>query len=145
MKIQSKPIVKRFELEADEDGQAWVEIRQARWGEQQKRADVVSTMRYITYDKVAGKNAVEQDFNPLQAKAYDIYLTLSGIGGLYDEDGAEFKPFKFRDRGGVGVVVDSPDTFMDKLGQYFDTDVVEEIHSYVLDVNPQFASNRAGE
>lgn len=50
MKINAKPVIKRFYLKCDPDGKAWVEIRQPTVGDRQRVEELIVTVRRVIRD-----------------------------------------------------------------------------------------------
>jgi hypothetical protein len=144
MIISKKPVVQSFNVEADPEGKLTVEIRQANFNEDMRRADLVARQRLVRSDERGNETAIEQDYNVEEARAVDIYLTLSGLEGITDEDGKEVKLVDFVDRGGVRRIKGSQQSFFEAIGR-LPTPVIREIHKYVLEVNPQWDPNAEGE
>lgn len=151
--VISKPIAKRFVLAYDPEGEAWVEIRQATVGSRKERGDETATIRQRV-DAIG--SMLEQDINPYELQLFDIYLCLSGWGGFktvvveQDPEGndndveKDFDPFKFAIINGVKQLSHTKNQFNSIINQYvIPQELIDEIHSKVLEINPDFL-NRGG-
>jgi|GEM_PF-4125842 len=149
----NKPIVKRFRLAYDSEGEAWVEIRQATVGARKERGDETATIRQRV-DAIG--SMLEQDINPYELQLFDIYLCLSGWGGFktvaveQDPEGndtdveSDFEPFKFAVINGVKQLSHTKGQFNAIINQYvIPQELIDEIHGKVLEINPDFL-NRGG-
>lgn len=93
MKITKKPVIKRYPLESDEEGEAWVEFRQARRGEDERRQGLLDDMSYL-YDENGNFSGFRPNNSRGEIEAFDIYQTLTGCNIVYDEDDEPVFPFK---------------------------------------------------
>lgn len=131
-----KPKIERFafpkELEekyGDGGESTWVEIRQARFGENDKRGRALATYKRKIMDD--GTATLESILDISSLYRLEIMLTLAGTN-ITDESG---KPlFKFR---GERVVMKEKD-FEAALSMLPD-DVVQFIHDKVIEVNPHWS------
>lgn len=139
MKLVSKPVEVRRMIVSDEDGKLWVLIRQATFAESRELRELTAGMR-IVETKKDNTLAMEQDVNQNDIKAKSIFLTLSGIGGIEDDDGNPIEPIAFRTSAGVSKVANES-VFMTVLGKFSD-EVVDEIYDVVLEVNPQWDNRK---
>ncbi len=147
MIIASKPLVKRFNLQSDPSGKAWVEIRQPTAKDLADRNDT----RIIRRTDANGNIVVEQPFNFFQQQLIDIYYTLADIGGLetveYGEDSdgnqteivKDFHPFKFYEKNGVRRLNHRLEEYMQIMATLvFPQEVIDEIAGYVDEMSGDF-------
>lgn len=130
-----KPTLKRFNFPeslekkygGDGDESTFIEIRQARYGENAKRNAAMSTYTRKITDKGA---SLESTLDLAQLYAMEIRLTLADCNIL---DGEGRPLFKFKD----GKLRMGRDAFAAALDLLPD-DVVKFIHDKVIEVNPQW-------
>lgn len=138
--LASKPVVKRYMLECDTDGEAWVEIQQATIGAKIARDKVIAIQRMRQSDY--GGTEFIIDTVDAEIMMVDIYHTLVGMGGMWlmDDDGSKtsYEPFKFKTGvDGVKRLAHSETQFISLMeNSRLTSDYFEEIHKYVLEVNP---------
>lgn len=135
MKIKSAPIVKTFALKSDVDKEAKVTIRQATFEDSRLRSELFARTRYIFDNAEQGQFTQEQDINTRDMEALEIYLTLCGAEGIFDEGGTPY--FTFTET--TPARPDGKTKFLTRLGA-LPEDVVREIHTYVREVNPQWGA-----
>lgn len=128
---------KRFPLQTDPEGNAFIIVAQASFGESRRLADLTATQRQLIQNSAKGERmAIEQDFNYLEERAHMIYLTAREIGGIQDENGQEL--FEFVEDKKLGRRRPaSLSNFMAAI-DILPEDVVNEMHHHVLSMNPQW-------
>lgn len=140
MKQTTKSVEKTRMITSDPDGKLTVTIRQAAFGESRQRAELTAGMRIVETGK-DNTLAMEQDVNQNDIKAKSIYLTLSGITGIEDEDGNVVEPIPFRKEGGKNVVAIGEAAFNRVISNWPD-EVIDEIYDFVLEMNPQWDNRK---
>lgn len=140
MKVTSLPVSKQFKLETDPDGTGHVTIAQATFAQDRTRSELLKTQRYSFDDRERTKSEMIQEVNPRDLQALEVYLTITSAEGIVDEN--EQPLFKFN-TGATGVSRPANQAeFMAALGR-MPTDVVEEIHKYVREVNPSWGPRKS--
>lgn len=140
MKLNTKPIQTRFIVTSDPDGEMWVEIRQATFNDSHQVRELSARTSFLdTKDGIELKTEVNQADLMFRM----IFLTLVGIGGIYDaeDEHVEIEFLKFREQNGRISVAHSEQEFRRIFGQLPD-EIVEEIYQFVLDMNPQWDNRR---
>jgi hypothetical protein len=146
MRISAKPLMKTFALQADEEGEATVTIRQATFADEKHLGELSAKRIQHWDDQQVGSIKVEQEFNWREEVAWRIYYTIEDMSGIYiaDSKGNDVPLMEFAQRGSI-MRPKSKDHFNARIG-ILPTTVVDEIHEYVLEMNPQWASsNTEGE
>ena len=138
MKITSKPVEKTYKIASDPDGTLEVTIRQASFGETTKLRELSSQSRIV--DSGEDSVAVEQDVNQNDIKAKSIFLTLSNVDGIFDEENQPIDPLDFVDDGGYRRIR-SEVGFM-KVINFWPDAVIDEIYEKVLEVNVNWDNRR---
>lgn len=142
MRVLSKPVEKLFKLKTDPDGEATITVRQATFGDNKQIADLTAKTIRRWSDREAGPIELEQEFNYLEERALRIYLTVTNISGILDDETSQ-PLFEFKEFGKVSRPK-SKDNFFGAL-EKLPNQVVEEMHQCVLDMNPQWDPTRQGE
>lgn len=141
--IVAKKIIKEFPIKADPEGVLKVKIRQGTWGEDKERADVYTTQRTVVPINEGEHPIIEENYNRARKVEWEIRTVLSGISGLVDERGNDITPFVFKEhKNGYMKINMSPEAFSDAIDS-LGSEVVEEIHDYVLEMNPTWGTPRA--
>lgn len=146
MKIASKAVTETFKLKSDSDSEApaTVTIKQASWGADKIRSELFAKRTQVFKDVDFGEYKVESSWNPYEVQAREIWLTMCGATGFVDDTTGE-ELFRFRStKDGTSAWDMSEHQFQQALSR-LGTEVVEEIHKFVLKVNPQWDSTRTGE
>jgi len=143
VRIESKRIEREFQMTTDPLGEAYVTIRQVKFGEAVRRAEMQARRRQIIRNEDQGEMVIEQDWNHLKVMANEIILTLTGARGFATDDkGTELLRFKEKD--GLSRLDMEDNDFYKALGS-LDEKVVEEIHGFVKEMNPQWDPSAKGE
>lgn len=143
MILKSKKVTKTFKIKADEEGVLSVTFRQATFGEDMERADAYAIQKTF-YPSVIGERAyVEENRNRARTMAKEIKSVMSGIDGLVNETGKPLELFRFREHKSGFMKVDMTDEqFIEALGE-FTSEVIDEMHDYVLEMNPTWGKTSA--
>lgn len=134
LKIESKPITKEFRLKADPSGETFVIIRQATVGDNQRRYNLLANVTFVMMsEENGGDREIKQRINFFEQMRLDAFLTLGDCNIMSSEDEGLFKfhKGKVRDQREFEAAWDSlPPAW------------AEEIHKYVLSVNPDWDPTR---
>lgn len=138
MKLKSKPVVEDFKIVADPEGEARVTIRQATTGDHLRRADLFADTSRVWNDDEYGQVELKQKWNRLEQHRMEAWLTITSLTGIIDEDtGKEIFPTRQHPKTGVEYLAMSKQEFFDAWDR-LPTDLTDEIHGYILEVNPQW-------
>lgn len=132
LKIESKPVTKEFKLSVDPTGETLVIIRQATVGEHQRRYDLLAEVTFVVM-RNQGNQEIRQRINVYEQMRLDAYCSLSDCN-IIGPDGGSL--FKFRD-GQIRNQVEF-NTAWDSMPPGW----AEEIHRYILQVNPDWDPSR---
>lgn len=136
MRLSKKPVEKVFTVESDL-GKFSITIRQARVGDDLKRAELMATSSLVITDQLLAQE-IKQTLNPEEVRRYEIYLTLVDCD-IEDEDSdGNVKPwFNF-----IGKRLASQAEF-ESAYNALPSSIARAIHEKVREVNPQW--NNVGE
>lgn len=136
MRLSKKPVEKDFVLESD-FGKYKITIRQARVGDDLKRAELMATSSLVITDQLLAQE-IKQTLNPEEVRRYEIYLTLVDCDIEDEDEEGNTKPwFKF-----IGKRLSSQVDF-EAAYNLLPTSIARAIHEKVREVNPQW--NNVGE
>jgi hypothetical protein len=153
VKIAKKPIVRTFQIEGDDkDDIIEVTVRQARAGDNLKRADLFSETSQVFYDEGSGKpRELKQKWNIQDQKRYEAYLTVVDITGIEvaaeNKKGEEVVEPLFRSKETPdGIVMDMDQASFYKAWSILPQSMATKIHKEaVLKMNPDWDPEQAGE
>jgi len=135
MKISMKPDTQQFKLGFDPSGEATVTIRQARTGDVIKLGDLFSDQTR-TWDDDAGEMVkLTQKWNPAELKRERAFLTIVGLD-LEDENGNPI--FNFKEDDTYGASLNMSRLKFIKVWDALPAEYTEEIHNWIVQVNPQW-------
>ena len=144
VKISKLPLVKRFYLlEPDPDGESYVEFRQARKGEQDKRDTLVNDMTWM-FDETGGFGGLKQNKSRQEIHRLEVYTTLCGSNLEFDNgEEKDTEPvFKFKEDRGIPRLAMSEIEFT-KAWDVLPPDLAEEILKYCHEHNPQWSQGES--
>ena len=135
MKISMKPETQQFKLGFDPSGEATITIRQARTGDVIKLGDLFSNQTRTWDEDAKDMVKLTQKWNPDELKRERAFLTVVGLD-LEDNSG---KPiFKFKEDKAFGASLDMSRSAFIKVWNILPSELTEEIHTWILQVNPQW-------
>ena len=138
MRIPKIPLIKRYELVADPDGEAYVEFRQARRGEEDKRQEMIDDMTWM-FDEAGGFGGLKQNQNKTSITRLEVFMTLCGCNLVFEEDGGKDPEpvFKFKDDRGVPRLAMSQVEF-ERVWAMLPPELADEIVDHCHKHNPQW-------
>lgn len=142
MQVKRKPVVKDFKLDSDPEGKATVTIRQARTGDTSRRGELFAETTRIWNDEDFGQVQLKQKWNIHEQRLLEAQMTVVCVLGIEDEEGNPL--FRTHDTPDGPRLRMSAQEF-EAAWNLLPDDVSLEIHRYILEVNPQWKSNAAGE
>lgn len=126
MAIKTAPIFKTVylgeldprvaELEGDclQEERAWVKVRQATEADNMEISALTSKQK-LTYTK-SGATEQEQDFNPREIRAMEVFKCLVDIGNIFADDEGKVPLFKFESHGSYSKVAGGFQRFKEAYG-----------------------------
>lgn len=134
MRLSKKAIEKTFSLES-EFGKFLVTIRQARVGDDLRRAELMATSSLVITDQLLAQE-IKQKLNPEEVRRYEIYLTMVDCDIEDEAEDGSTKPwFNF-----INHRLTSQADFERAYG-LLPSDIAHKIHDSVREVNPQWNNN----
>lgn len=137
MKIQVKPNVKEFELEAGEDG-AVIGVRTASEGDYIELSSLFQKREIVMFDE-DGEQVIRADFNPRVVNRKAAYLTLAYIRNVTDENGAELFRSDLDPVQGERISAAMSESQFDAAWSLLPTEVCDRIARHVFEINPGFS------
>ena len=139
MRIPKIPLVTRYQLQSDPDGEAYVEFRQARRGEEEKRQEMLDDMTWVL-DNSGGFNGLKQNQTRTAVTRLEVFMTLCGSNLEFGSEDEEVDPepvFKFKTDRGVPQLAMSEAQF-EKVWNLLPVELAEEIVEACHQHNPQW-------
>jgi hypothetical protein len=126
MRIPKIPLIERYILKSDPDGETYVEFRQARRGEEEKRRQMLDDMTWM-FDDTGGFGGLRQNNTQTAVNRMEVYMTLAGCNLEFElPDGKTEPVFRFRTDRGVPTLAMSEAEF-EKAWSFLPPEVAEEI------------------
>lgn len=132
-------VIEKFPLKTDPEGLAAVSVRQATTEDAIQRNDMFSKTRRIFVENDQ-EQVIEQDFNPREVRAYEAYLTLASVDGIFDQEDAPLFRHKSTKDGDRVKSAMSFDEFKVAWGS-LPIEVSDEIVKFILKVNRTWDGN----